>query len=110
MDPKQPSRLISEPTYPKDVYVESVALFLGANYLYHRNVFRRSNNKWAFSAFLLVNAFTSYNLVEVINPRSLNYYAALYNNDQEYKHRAKLQEKLRLKILGRQWSAEVSLI
>ena len=80
MDPNKPSRLVQVPSYPKDVFLESSLLFLACNYLYHQNVFRRTSNKLAFSAFLAVNAFTSFTLVDAINPRAIGYYAALYNN------------------------------
>ena len=54
------SRIIRTPSYPKIVYLESLILFFGANYLYHRSVFTHNSNKPQFLGFILVNLFTSY--------------------------------------------------
>mmetsp|Transcript_39666 Transcript_39666/g.60763 ORF Transcript_39666/g.60763 Transcript_39666/m.60763 type:complete len:110 (+) Transcript_39666:7-336(+) len=66
--------------YPSFAYAEMVGVFFGANFMYHFNVFRRNRNPGTFIAFMLVNAFTSYNLVEFANPGVQRFYAAAYNN------------------------------
>ena len=75
-------------------------VFFGANFIYHRNVFRRDLSKLGFGAFLLINAFTSYAAVEALNPAVARYYAAAYNNTLEYQHRAIKSQYLRKKIFG----------
>jgi len=87
-DPNSSSRIVHGAEYPKIVYLEGLLFFFGANFLYHQNVFRANQNRLQFAAFLLVNAFTSYNLAEATNVGASRYYAALYNNTQEYQHRA----------------------
>ena len=101
MEPSE-SRLVHDVAYPKVVYLESMLFFFGANYLFHQNVFRASQNRLQFGAFLLVNLFTSYQLAEATNIASLRYYAALYNNTKEYQHRALVNQKLRLRLFGHQ--------
>ena len=100
MDIKAGSRIHKNIEYPKFVYMEMVATFLGANFVYHKNVFRRNNNKFNFGLFLIVNAFTSYQLCEMANPSVLRHYAAAFNNAEETVHRQNLNSKLRLKLLG----------
>lgn len=94
------SRLVRTAEYPKIVYVESLLLFFGANYLFHQNVFRANQNRLQFAGFLLVNLFTSFQIAEATNVAATRYYAALYNNTREYQHRAQLNQKLRLKLFG----------
>ena len=96
------SRLVNNVEYPKIVYLESLLFFFGANFLFHQNVFRASQNRLQFGAFMLVNLFTSYQLAEATNGASLRYYAALYNNTKEYQHRAQINQRLRLKLFGQQ--------
>ena len=54
------SRVVAITEYPKMVYAEALVFFFGANFLFHQNVFRRSNDKFHFAGFMLVNAFTSF--------------------------------------------------
>ena len=96
------SRLVHTAEYPKIVYLESLLIFFGANFLYHQNVFRANRNRLQFGGFLLANLFTSYQLAEATNIGCTNYYAALYNNTLEFQHRAQLNQKLRLKLVGQQ--------
>ena len=63
--------------------MEALTLFLGANFLFHQNVFSASKNRPHFLAFMLVNAFTSIQLAEATNPAVATYNAALYNNTLE---------------------------
>jgi hypothetical protein len=83
-------RLVHTAEYPKIVYLESLLIFFGANFLYHQNVFRQNKNRLQFAGFLLANLFTSYQLAEATNIGATRYYAALYNNTLEYQHRAQL--------------------
>jgi hypothetical protein len=99
---QQESRLVSQMEYPKIVYLEGLLFFFGANFLYHQNVFRANQNRLQFLGFLLVNAFTSYQLAEATNIGVSRHYAAAYNNTLEYQHRAALNAKLRIKLFGRQ--------
>jgi hypothetical protein len=94
------SRLVQTAEYPRMVYMESLLIFFGANFLYHQNVFRQNKNRLQFAGFLLANLFTSYQLSEATNIGATKYYAALYNNTLEYQHRAQLNQKLRLKLFG----------
>lgn len=99
-DTNSGSRLISGAEYPKIVYLEGLLFFFGTNFLYHQNVFRANQNRLQFAGFLLVNAFTSFQLAEATNVGASRYYAALYNNSQEFQHRALLNQRLRLKLFG----------
>jgi hypothetical protein len=45
MDPSNNSRIVKDLEYPHIVYLEALAFFMGANYLFHLNVFRVRNNK-----------------------------------------------------------------
>ena len=94
------SRLADSAGYPTTAYAEMAIVFFGANFLYHRNVFRRDLSKLGFGAFLLINAYTSYNLVEALNPSVIRYYAAAYNNTIEYQHRSVKGHFLRTKVFG----------
>ena len=94
------SRFHDNIEYPSLVYIEMTACFFGANFVYHKNIFRRNQNKLSFAAFLLVNAFTSFHICEATNPSVARYYAALYNNKLEYDHRARLNYILRNKLFG----------
>ena len=82
------SILVRGVEYPKIFYIEGLLLFFGANFLYHQHVFRANQNRLQFGGFLLVNLFTSYQLAEATNIGATRYYAALYNNSQEFNHRA----------------------
>ena len=94
------SRYHSDVEYPKLVYLEMAACFFAANFVYHKNIFRRNQNKLAFGGFVLINAFTSYALCEAGNPQVAKYYAALYNNKVENDHRARLNYILRTSLWG----------
>ena len=100
MDIKSGQRYHKDIAYPKYVYMEMIATFFAANFVYHKNIFRRNNNKLNFGAFLFINAFTSFNLCEMANPCVSRYYAAAYNNTTENVHRTKLNSMLRVKLLG----------
>lgn len=99
---QEQSRIVRSVEYPKIVYLEGLLFFFGANYLFHQNVFRSNQNRLQFLGFLLVNAFTSYQLAEATNIGVSRHYAAAYNNTLEYQHRAALNAKLRIKLFGRQ--------
>lgn len=88
MDPTSDSRLVRHTVFPKIVYLEALTLFLGANFLFHQHVYRASQNKPHFLAFMLVNAFTSLQLAEATNPAVASYNAAIFNNTLERQHRA----------------------
>ena len=92
------SRIVACPPYPPIVYLESMLIFFGANFLFHRNVFRRSGNRAQFAAFMAVNAFTSFNIAEAMSPQAAAYHASAFNNTIELEHRANVYEKLRLKL------------
>ena len=96
------SRMVVSPQYPALVYLESMLIFFGANYLFHQNVFRRSGNRAQFAAFLAVNAFTSYNIAEAMNTQAAKYHASAFNNTLELEHRNKVQEILRRRMFQRQ--------
>ena len=94
------TRLVRGVEYPKIVYLEGLLFFFGANFLYHQHVFRANQNRLQFLGFLLVNAFTSTQLAEATNIGAARYYAAAYNNTVEYQHRARINQRLRLKLFG----------
>ena len=81
------TRLAGNVHYPTFTYLEMAGVFFAANFGYHMAVFRRRQNKAHFGAFMLVNAFTSYNLCEFASPGVVNYYAAAFNNTVEETHR-----------------------
>ena len=54
------SRLEDDLNYPPSVFIQTLGVFLGANYMYHRHAFRKNNCKMSFVLFLGVNLFTSY--------------------------------------------------
>lgn len=101
------SRIVYSTSYPKMVYIESLLIFFGANFLFHQNVFRASQNRLQFLGFLAVNAFTSYQLAETLNHSVIRYYTAGYNNTMEMNHRAELNARLRLKLFGRKQQPQV---
>ena len=39
------SRVVDTPQYPHIVYLETIMVFFGANFMFHQNVFRRSGNR-----------------------------------------------------------------
>ena len=100
MDPNADSRIVRDIQYPKIVYLEALLIFLGANFIYHQKVFRANNNRYQFLGFMLVNLFTSFQLAEACNINVARYNAAIYNNTHEMRHRATLNQQLRLKLFG----------
>ena len=80
------SRYHDSISYPKLAYAEMAVMFFGANFVYHRNVFRRNQLKLPFFGFLLINGFTAWSLTEATNPAVAKYYAAAYNNQMESEH------------------------
>ena len=54
------SRITAGPRYPTMVYLETALVLFGSNFLIHYNVFRRSDDRMHFAAFMAVNAFTSF--------------------------------------------------
>jgi hypothetical protein len=102
MDPTLESRLVNPPHYPKIVYLESLLLFFGANFIYHQRVFRHNQNKVQFAGFLLANLFTSFQLCDATNRAALAHYAAQANNTFEIQHRALINQKLRTKLFNQQ--------
>ena len=102
MDPSQESRLVSTPEYPNMVYLEAMVIFFGANFLFHQNVFRQRGNRLQFAAFMAANAFTSFQIADAGNLASLSRYAGIYENTREMDHRAKMTERLRLKMYQQQ--------
>merc|ERR1712166_789979 len=99
MDPSLPSRMQQTCTQPKNVYFEAAMVFLGSNFVFHHKVFRRNGSRPQFAAFMLVNAFTSYQLVECMDMGSMHRYANIMENTKEMEHRALMNEKLRQRML-----------
>jgi hypothetical protein len=97
-DASSESRLQKTGDFPSSVYLESLVIFFGANFLFHQNVFRKQGSRPQFALFMLVNAFTSYQIADAANLASLNRYAIIYNNTREIEHRAALNQKLRAKL------------
>ena len=97
METKEP-RLVVSPKYPNLVYLESVMIFFGANFLFHQNVFRRSGNRAQFAAFMFVNAFTSFTIAEAMSGEACHFHASAFNNMIELDHRAAMTEQLRLNM------------
>jgi hypothetical protein len=80
MDPNSEARLAPPKNYPKIVYLETMIFFFGANFLFHHHVFRTSQNRLQFGAFLFVNLFTSYQLAEGSNLGCASYHSSIFNN------------------------------
>ena len=70
MDPTSESRLVRNAIYPKIVYLEALTLFLGANFLFHQNVYRVSQNRPHFLAFILVSTSSAPLFVGYVAPAS----------------------------------------
>ena len=94
------SRYNDDVEYPKLAMVEMAAIFFGANFCYHKAVYRTNLKKLNFFSFLFINALASYNITEATNASVARYYAAAYNNTVEMEHRAKLSYIMRKKIYG----------
>ena len=94
------SRIAENISYPKTAYLEMALVFFGANFVYHRNIFRRNLSKFGFVTFMLINAFTSWNIVEAFNPSVIRYYTAAFNNTFEMQHKAAKSQYLKNKIFG----------
>lgn len=58
MEPSE-SRMVQVPAYPNFAYVEMLALYLGTNFAFYQQYFRRNGNRKQFAAFMLVNSFTT---------------------------------------------------
>jgi len=99
MDPNSESRLIPTPEFPAHAYIQTLVYFLGANYFYHRGVYRLNGNRSQFLGFMLVNAFTSFQLAQATNTGVLKHYGSMYNNTLELEHRGLLNQKLRERLL-----------
>ena len=97
---KAPSRLNIAAPYPKAVYLESLMVFFGANFLFHQNVFRRVGSRPQFAAFMVVNAFTSLQVAEISNMTYLRRCATIYNNTKEMEHRAEVNAVVRTRMLN----------
>ena len=97
-DTNADSRLQRSPEFPTTVYLESLVIFFGANFLFHQQVFRKAGSRPQFAMFMLVNAFTSFQIADAANLASLHRYATIYNNTREIDHRAALNQKLRQKL------------
>ena len=92
------SRLTMTGPYQKPVYLETLAVFLGANFVYHQQHFRRTRSAPAFFLFMCVNAFTSFQLCEATNNKVIHWYAIAYNNTKEMQHRNELNRQFRLQL------------
>ena len=99
-------RKIEVTEYPKSVYLEATILFFGSNFVYHMAIHRSRGSFPHFAAFMVVNAFTSYQLAECMNMGAIRHYAARFQNLREVQHRNKLTEQLRLKIINRNSSLQ----
>ena len=97
---KKDNRIVDVPAYPKSIILESLVLFFGANFMFHQNVFRRVGSRPQFAVFMLVNAFTSHQIIECCNYVYLQREACLFNNSSELKHRVKMNELVRLRMLN----------
>ena len=53
-----PTRIV-KPNFPYLLYVEAGCIFMLANFVFLQQVFKSTNNRLQFLAFLGVNAFTS---------------------------------------------------
>ena len=93
-------RLNEAPEYPKSVYLSSLLLFFGANFMFHQNCFRKTGSRPQFAAFMFVNAFTSYQVSEMSNMGYLYREAIVFNNTREMNHRTEMNDLIRAKMLG----------
>ena len=89
------SRLRTSYEFPKVVYLETLAIFFAANFMFHQNVFRKSSSRFQYAAFSAVNLFTSFQLADSMNKASMRRYAVIYNNTKEMQHRNELTFRLR---------------
>lgn len=97
-DPNTPSRLVEVEAKPSTVYLEALMFFMGANFLFHQNIFRKAGNSYHFAGFMLINAWTSYQVAEATNYAVIRRYATMYNNTLEMQHRAELNKRLRQRL------------
>jgi hypothetical protein len=98
MDPTTESRLVATDPQSPMVYIETLALFMGGNFLFHHKVFRSQGSRPQFFAFMIVNSFASYQTSQAFNLSSLERYAAILENTREMEHRAAMNEKLRRRM------------
>ena len=94
------NRIRNVGAFPKVVYLQALAIFLGANFMYHHQVFRTSGNRLQFLMFMGVNLFTSYQIADATVTASLHRQATMLNNAIELKHRQDLQHKLRIGLFN----------
>lgn len=101
------TRLRSSYEFPKVVYLETLAFFFAANFMFHQNVFRKSGSRFQYAAFSAVNLFTSFQLADCMNKASMRRYAVIYNNTIEMQHRNNLTYKLRQSLFQQKqiWAA-----
>jgi hypothetical protein len=97
MDDKQ--RMEEAPVYPKAVYLETLFLWMGGNFIYHQRVFRQNQMRVGFTLFMLVNLWTSQQVAEAFNPYVHQHIAAALNNLDETEHRKKMTETYRRSVL-----------
>jgi hypothetical protein len=60
MDPNTESRLVDTPAESPMVYIETLGLFMGANFMFHHKVFRNVGSRPQFLTFMIVNSLASY--------------------------------------------------
>ena len=87
MEPAE-SRIVEPlPLFPAFSYIQTFGYYMAANLGFYHYVFRRTNDRRQFAAFLLVNIFVSNQLSNVTNAQVTRHYAAYYNNMLEKDHR-----------------------
>jgi hypothetical protein len=76
MDPNSENRI--DNNYHKGFrpFIIAPVVYLTGNYFYHKLIFRSNQNKLQFTAFLVVNLFTSFEFGDILSSRSLTSYAA----------------------------------
>ena len=93
-------RMVRDIQYPNLCYLQAFVLFVGGNLFYHKHIFKRNGKALNFSAFLLVNVFTSFQVAELTNPFVIKYYAQHHNNVLEAEHRKEMNFLLRNRFFG----------
>ena len=97
------NRLVRVTDSSSILYLETLVYFFGANFVFHHSVFRSVGSRPQFAAFMLVNAFTSFQLAQVTNFHEMARMAAMLNNTVEMNHRADLNNALRTKMYRAQY-------
>jgi hypothetical protein len=98
--PANSQRLHVANEYPKMCYVVSLGVFFGANYGFYNQCFRRYGNRMQFTAFMLVNAFTSMQIAEAFNYSYAKRTATIYDNTRELDHRSTVNHLVRTRMLN----------